>query len=1449
MTSEGYNKNSHNSPSGDSSNNETPLGSRSQLPVTTSNANAQRDVAAASIATTETEGSIHQLKDGSNTKSGTASKGIDEKLDGIHQIDDDDIDLEEVDKIPEEILRPTKIPDSSDSGSSLDEKKQSKKQQSKKKKKKGGGGFMAKLTGEKIIQKEAGVNLSGKHSSSGDDDDGDGESEAKGKILDLPPVKFSKLFQYSDKTDRLLMLIGTVCALIVGVATPVMTIVFAGLMGDFTDYAILKFEKHDEDGANHLLMHSARKYCLYFLIIGLVMLVCGYIMHATWTITSERQGFHIRNLYYKSILRQDIGWFDTIATGDLTTRISGDVNMIQDAVGDKVGFTLQFVATFISAFIIAFAKGWKLAFVMCGVLPLLVLTAWIMGKVIARWMSMGQDFYAEAGAVADEVLSSIRTVMAFNAQELELARYEKKIRVAYYFGKNKGLVLGVGVGFIMFFIYGIYAIGFWFGSTRIVAGEYDMAKVLNVFMALLIGSFTLSGVAPNLSIISSGQGAAARVFYIIERESPIDAVDDTKGIKIDAESGQRLEGNIEFRDVHFRYPSRPDVKILHGFNLDIKKGQKIALVGESGCGKSTTIGLIERFYDPEGGDIIVDGINVKEYNVRSLRQQIGIVTQEPVLFSTSIHQNIVWGAIDPENNPPTQEEVIAAAKAANAHDFISSLPDGYDTLVGESGALLSGGQKQRIAIARALIRNPSILLLDEATSALDTESEKLVQDALDRISASRTTISIAHRLSTIRHCDQIYVVKKGVVSEHGTHDSLVAKGGQYASMVKAQELRQAVRVDGQGGEEVEEKAVEDLIREEQERARKAARRTSTRRSLANSLGNNLEAGGDNGKQVGLVFEQKAEPTSYTPKNIVEIYKRNLRFLKIWIVAGGFALIDGAVMPCFTLLFARMLNVFASTDKEYIKDKTRLYAPMFLIFSVVGFFAIFGRFALFGIGSEVLTRQIRYHTFKTLLRQDAGFFDDEKNGTGALTAQLSTDAEDVNKVGSYALPQLVSSISTLITGIVISFVADWKLSLIALACLPILGFANYLQTVATRQSSEALKSSYELSGQAAAETITNIKTVTTLSREHTFIKIFYDYNNEPHQGSMKSTWYASLGYGFSQAALLLVFGLIFYTGALFVTKQGMDIQDMFNVLYATMFMALSIGQLSQFATIYTKGIVAADAIIRLWDRKTGIDGTLDEGETAAANQFEGRVEIEDVEFAYPIRPKAKILRGITFEAKPGQTVALVGGSGSGKSTSIALIQRLYDVLSGHVFVEDIDVRNWNIKKLRDNMSIVSQEPTLFNLTVAENVSYGKPGATQQDIEQACKEANIYNFIASLPDGFDTQVGQKGGRLSGGQKQRIAIARAMVRKPRLLLLDEATSALDSESEKVVQKVLDKAKLGRTTVTIAHRLSTIQDSDLICVFQRGEIVERGTHDELLKLKGVYSGLVRQQSLEVSH
>ncbi|KAJ1673208.1 hypothetical protein EV182_005688, partial [Spiromyces aspiralis] len=479
------------------------------------------------------------------------------------------------------------------------------------------------------------------------------------------------MFRFADKWDRIMIVLGAIASLMVGAAMPLLILLFGNAMDDFVKFASTIQQFHSlspEDqsdpqlvesfnSARHDLGDSTRKTCLNFFIVGMCVWVSGFIMSACWNASSERQSERIRSLYYRSILRQNVGWFDSVPTGNLTSRISGDINMIKEGIGEKIGYILQFIATFVGSLIIAFIKAWKVAFVALAMTPAMMAAVAVMGILISKWATHGQDQYAGAGAVANEVLSSIRTVMAFNSQERELRRYDAEIRKAYFSSRKKHIITGVCVGLMMLIMFCNYSASLWFGSLRILAGEYTAGEVLSAFFGLMFGGFVLGNAAPNASTIATGRGCASRVYGIIARESPIDAVDSDSGIIAGNGDGQHaIRGHIEFRDVHFAYPTRPDVPILRGFTLTIRPGEKVALVGGSGCGKSTAVGLVERFYDPEAGEIIIDGVNVKDYNVRSLRQNIGVVTQEPVLFSTSIYQNIIWGTVDPENNPPTKDE-------------------------------------------------------------------------------------------------------------------------------------------------------------------------------------------------------------------------------------------------------------------------------------------------------------------------------------------------------------------------------------------------------------------------------------------------------------------------------------------------------------------------------------------------------------------------------------------------------------------------------------------------------------------------------------------------------------------------------------------------------------------------------------------------------------------------
>ncbi|XP_062841935.1 ATP-binding cassette, sub-family B (MDR/TAP), member 4 isoform X2 [Trichomycterus rosablanca] len=557
---------------------------------------------------------------------------------------------------------------------------------------------------------------------------GEKNENKKEKSVQDPMVGPLQIFRYADSVDIVLMIFGTIMAMANGAVLPAMVVVFGDMTNSFVHDSIIESLPEnvtlppDFIPSNETLGEQMTRHAIYYSIMGGVVLFAAYMQVAFWTLAAGRQVKRLRKLFFHSIIKQDIGWFDVNETGQLNTRLADDILKINEGIGDKLGTLIQSFTTFFTGFIIGFIKGWKLTLVIVSISPLLGISAAVISKVMTSFTSREQTAYAKAGAVAEEVLSAIRTVFAFGGQKKEIQRYHKNLEDAKNVGIKKAITVNIAVGFTFFMIYMSYALAFWYGSTLIFAGEYDVGTLLTVFFAVVIGAFGLGQTSPNIQSFSSARGAAHKVFSIIDHKPSIDSFSN-EGHKPDM-----VKGNIEFKDVHFSYPSRQDVKVLNCMNLKVTCGQTIALVGNSGCGKSTTVQLLQRFYDPQGGTVSIDGNDIRTLNVRCLREMIGVVSQEPILFATTIAENIRYGRED-----ITQEEIEQATREANVYDFIMKLPNKFETLVGDRGTQMSGGQKQRIAIARALVRNPKILLLDEATSALDTESEAIVQAALDKL--------------------------------------------------------------------------------------------------------------------------------------------------------------------------------------------------------------------------------------------------------------------------------------------------------------------------------------------------------------------------------------------------------------------------------------------------------------------------------------------------------------------------------------------------------------------------------------------------------------------------------------------------------------------------------------------------------------------------------------------
>ncbi|KPP77229.1 multidrug resistance protein 1-like, partial [Scleropages formosus] len=1079
-------------------------------------------------------------------------------------------------------------------------------------------------------------------------------------------------------------------------------------------------------------------------------------------LTATKQTKRIREKYFHAILHQQMEWFDTHQIGVLITRLTDDINTINDGLGDKICIFTQFFCTFITGFVIGFVKGWKLTLVILSVSPLLAGSAAVWSKVLAALTSKELTAYAKAGAVAEEILVAIRTVVAFNGQKKAVEKYKINLEEAKRFGVKKSVTTNVSMGFTQFVIFGTYALAFWYG-TKLSVDEpenYSIGRVITVFFCVMIGAFSLGQGAPNLESVAKARGAAYEIFNTIDMPRPIDS-SSTEGYKLDS-----VKGDIEFKNVHFSYPSRKEIKILKGVNLMIPNGKTIALVGASGCGKSTTIQLLQRFYDPDAGEITLDGHDIRTLNVKWLREHIGIVSQEPILFGTTIAENIRYGRED-----ATDEDIERAVREANAYEFISRLPD-----------------------------NPKILLLDEATSALDTQSESIVQAALDKARAGRTTIVIAHRLSTIRTADVIAGFSNGVVTEQGTHSELMALKGIYYSLVMQQtsgklediqELSDGSSSEASEGSEESESEVEQnqnteglsgFQRSSFRRSRSIRRRSSRRKKKV--------------KKSADMNEEQLPDVSFS--KILALNKPEWPYLVVGTIAS---IIGGAVYPCVAIIFAKIIGVFAEVDPEVKRQKTLMFSLLFLLIGVVAFVTYFLQGYMFGKSGEILTMRLRSQSFQAILRQDIGWFDDSNNAVGVLTTKLATDASLVKGATGSRLGLSANSICALLIAIIVAFCFCWQLTLLILACVPFLTMANYIKVKSTAGHASQDQNALELSGKA------------------------------PIYG---------LTYSFSQAIPYFVNAAIFRFGAWLIAYCYTQFENVFLVFSVIIFAAMSIGQSSSFAPDFAKAKTSAQRILALLEKKPEIDICSEKGEKPS--NCSGNIEFRDVHFAYPTRKNVSVLQGLNVSVSPGQTLALVGGSGCGKSTTIQLLERFYDAATGHVYVDGHEAEGLNLAWLRSQLGLVSQEPILFDCSIAENIQYGDTSReiSQHEIEEAAKNANIHNFILGLPEKYNTRVGDKGTQLSGGQKQRIAIARALVRKPRVLLLDEATSALDTESEKIVQQALDEARVGRTSIVIAHRLSTIRNADIIAVIQHGKVIEQGTHNELMAKQGAYYALV---------
>ncbi|TPP59118.1 Multidrug resistance protein 1 [Fasciola gigantica] len=880
---------------------------------------------------------------------------------------------------------------------------------------------------------------------------------------------------------------------------------------------------------------------------------------------------------------------------------------------------------------------------------------------------------------------------------------------------------------------------------------------------------------------------------------------------------------IRFQDVSFAYPTRPDTMVLNKLSVVVEQNQTVAFVGPSGCGKSTIMQLLQRLYDPVEGKITIDGVDLTELDLSWFRGQTGVVQQEPVLFTGTVAENIRFGALD-----ATESEVIEAAKQANAHDFIVKLPEGYQTRINQNATGLSVGQKQRIAIARALVRDPRILILDEATSALDSQSETLVQAAINRACVGRTVIMVAHRLSTVRNADRIVVLDRGRVSEMGTHTELAQAGGLYTTLLNAQQP-----------------AVSDVSA-----IANGSNVTSEPNTVSFNLTDPLLT------RTGKVNDGDGQATPRSPHDLFGP-SASLRVMRLnrpewlWIVLGSLgAIVTGAIQPIFAILYSEMYAIFTlKTDPDQMQNRINLTAGIMALLGLIRLASSTFQAYFFGVAGQRLTKRLRLTLFESILRQELAWFDEPDNQVGTLTARLAGDANKVHPICGSAMGQIVESVMLLIFSLVVAFVYNWKLTLVVAVFFPVIAFSSFINIKQLRFGGDNAGETEAV--RVAHEAFSAHRTVAGFALEHYFHQQFAYASGQQSQLALRASFRHAVVYALAQSLPICSYAAAFSFGAHLMSQGEIKLIAIFRVFAAISFAAQALGRTSHLGPAMKQAGAAASRIFRIIERSSAMP--VNQGVQPNWNLNTVPIHFRHVSFRYPSRPTVPVLRDFSHTVCPGETVAFVGHSGCGKTSVLSLLQRFYSIgpcdSNRGIFVGETPLDRLAPCWLRSQIGMVDQEPHLFDIALHKNIAYGdnEREVPMEEVMEAARLAEIHDFIVSLPHGYETLAGPHGCELSGGEKQRIAIARALIRRPHLFLLDEATSALDTQTELRIQSKLNEALRGRTALISAHRLTATSGAETVVVLADGLKLESGKPDELIQLHGAYHALYHAQANEL--